>query len=336
MEAVESLLIIKHSPFPAPRRPRASRGSPRYGVPVGQGARRRAHGGRHAFRPASIVNVSGMSYGSLSPVARRGPQPRCADRGLPAEHRGGRHRGRALPRRRAGLPDRHRLLRLSRRARPLQPRSGCASAWQQAPVRAIEIKLSQGAKPGLGGLLPAVKVTTEIAAIRGVPAGQDCVSPPAHSAFSDVDGLIEFVELIAQATGPSGGHQVRRRRERLLGEARRAHGGDRRRPGLHHGRRRRGRHRRRAAVVRRPRGAALQARLRARLRAPSRAPGWPRTSCSSASGRLGFPDSALFAFALGCDLISVGREAMLAIGCIQAQRCHTGRCPTGWPPSRAG
>jgi hypothetical protein len=47
------------------------------------------------------------------------------------------------------------------------------------------------------------------------------------------------------------------------------------------------------------------------------------------SGRLGFPDSALFAFALGCDLVNVGREAMLAIGCIQAQRCHTGRCPTG-------
>jgi glutamate synthase domain-containing protein 2 len=47
------------------------------------------------------------------------------------------------------------------------------------------------------------------------------------------------------------------------------------------------------------------------------------------SGRLGVPDSALFAFALGCDMVSVGREAMLAIGCIQAQRCHTGRCPTG-------
>jgi glutamate synthase domain-containing protein 2 len=47
------------------------------------------------------------------------------------------------------------------------------------------------------------------------------------------------------------------------------------------------------------------------------------------SGRLGFPDSALFALALGCDMVSVGREAMLSIGCIQAQRCHTGRCPTG-------
>ena len=47
------------------------------------------------------------------------------------------------------------------------------------------------------------------------------------------------------------------------------------------------------------------------------------------SGKLGFPDSALMAFALGCDLINVGREALLAIGCIQALRCHTNRCPTG-------
>jgi hypothetical protein len=47
------------------------------------------------------------------------------------------------------------------------------------------------------------------------------------------------------------------------------------------------------------------------------------------SGKLGLPESALFAFALGCDMVNVAREAMLAIGCIQAQICHTGRCPVG-------
>ena len=47
------------------------------------------------------------------------------------------------------------------------------------------------------------------------------------------------------------------------------------------------------------------------------------------SGKLGFPETALLAFALGCDMVNVGREAMLSIGCIQAQRCHTDRCPTG-------
>jgi glutamate synthase domain-containing protein 2 len=47
------------------------------------------------------------------------------------------------------------------------------------------------------------------------------------------------------------------------------------------------------------------------------------------SGKLGFPETALLAFALGCDMVNVGREAMLAVGCIQAQRCHTDHCPTG-------
>jgi glutamate synthase domain-containing protein 2 len=47
------------------------------------------------------------------------------------------------------------------------------------------------------------------------------------------------------------------------------------------------------------------------------------------SGKLGLPDNAIVAFALGCDMVSVAREAMLSIGCIQAQRCHTGECPTG-------
>ena len=47
------------------------------------------------------------------------------------------------------------------------------------------------------------------------------------------------------------------------------------------------------------------------------------------SGKLGFPEAVLFAFALGCDVVSVGREALLSIGCIQAQRCHTNHCPTG-------
>ena len=47
------------------------------------------------------------------------------------------------------------------------------------------------------------------------------------------------------------------------------------------------------------------------------------------AGKLGYPDSAMVAIALGCDMIAVGREAMMAIGCIQAQRCHNGHCPTG-------
>jgi glutamate synthase domain-containing protein 2 len=68
-------------------------------------------------------------------------------------------------------------------------------------VRALEIKLSQGAKPSLGGLLPAPNVSAEIAAARGVPEGRDCVSPSRHAEFSDADSLPDWVELLAAETG---------------------------------------------------------------------------------------------------------------------------------------
>ena len=72
-------------------------------------------------------------------------------------------------------------------------------------VRMIEIKLSQGAKPGHGGILPGAKVTPEIAAVRGVPVGQDCVSPSGHSAFTTP---IEMMRFIARLRDLSGGKPV--------------------------------------------------------------------------------------------------------------------------------
>ena len=68
-------------------------------------------------------------------------------------------------------------------------------------VKMIEIKLSQGAKPGHGGILPTVKLTQEIADIRHVPLGHDVVSPPAHSAFSTPIELLEFVALLRKLSG---------------------------------------------------------------------------------------------------------------------------------------
>jgi len=68
-------------------------------------------------------------------------------------------------------------------------------------IRAIEVKLSQGAKPGKGGVLPGSKITEEIAEIRGVEVGKDVLSPAYHTAFSDVKGLISFIEEIAEETG---------------------------------------------------------------------------------------------------------------------------------------
>src|SRR5699024_5806479 len=68
-------------------------------------------------------------------------------------------------------------------------------------VKMIEIKLSQGAKPGHGGMLPGAKVTPEIAATRGVATGMDCVSPVDHSAFSTPIGLLEFVARLRELSG---------------------------------------------------------------------------------------------------------------------------------------
>ena len=68
-------------------------------------------------------------------------------------------------------------------------------------VRMIEIKLSQGAKPGHGGILPAAKITEEIARIRGIPLGRDCVSPPFHRAFEGPAGLLEFAARLRDLSG---------------------------------------------------------------------------------------------------------------------------------------
>ncbi|MBV8465698.1 MAG: FMN-binding glutamate synthase family protein, partial [Burkholderiales bacterium] len=75
-----------------------------------------------------------------------------------------------------------------------------------AQVKLIEIKLSQGAKPGHGGVLPAAKVTPEIAATRGVPMGQNCISPSSHSEFSTPIELLQFVQRLRELSGgkPTG------------------------------------------------------------------------------------------------------------------------------------
>ena len=327
MEAVESLLIIKHSPFPAPAPSTGEPGgAPNHSVAVGKvlGA---GHRRRHAFRPASLVNMSAMSYGSLSPVAvealNRGAQiagclHNTGEGGLADAHRHGGELVLQIGTGYFGCRDERGRFSLAR----LRERVA------QAPVRAIEVKLSQGAKPGLGGLLPAVKVTPEIAAIRCVPAGRDCVSPPAHSAFADVDGLIDFVELIAQdtglpvgiksAVGESGFWQTLAQRMAATGAGPdfiTVDGGE---GGTG------------AAPLSFADHVALPFKLGfARVYGTFARAGLAEDVVFIGSGRLGFPDSALFAFALGCDMINVGREAMLAIGCIQAQRCHTGRCPAG-------
>ncbi len=327
MEAVESLLIIKHSPFPAPAPAAWEQGAaPEYEVPAAK-VLGGAHGRRHAFRPASVVNLSGMSYGALSPVA------------VEALNRGAKLAGCLHNIGEGGMADAHLhggelIFQIGTGYFGCRDERGCFSLERlreqlaRAPVRAIEIKLSQGAKPGLGGLLPAVKVTAEIAAARGVPAGKDCVSPPAHSAFSDVDGLIELVELIAQDTGLPVGIKSAVGESGFwteLAERMASTGGGPDFVTVDGGEGGTG-----AAPLSFADHVALPFKLGfSRVYAAFARAGLAQDVVFVGAGRLGVPDAALFAFALGCDMVNVGRGAMLAIGCIQALRCHTGRCPTG-------
>ena len=151
---------------------------------------------------------------------------------------------------------------------------------------------------------------------------------PRHSAFDDVDGLIEFVERIADATGLPVG--IKSAVGELgfweqLATRMAATGGGPDFVTVDGGEGGTG-----AAPLTFSDHVALPFKLGVRACTPlfARA-GLAEDVVFIGAGRLGFPDAALLALALGCDMINVGREAMLAIGCIQAQRCHTGRCPTG-------
>jgi glutamate synthase domain-containing protein 2 len=327
LENVDGLLILKQATFPeAPPRKGTTGSGPEYLIPAPKvlgGAHRR----RHAFRPESIVNISGMSYGSLSPRAvealNRGAKlapclHNTGEGGLAPAHK---HGGELIYQIGTGYfgcrgeDGRFSLERLRERV-------------AEAPVRAIEIKLSQGAKPGLGGMLPGAKVTPEIAAIRGVPVGRDCVSPARHTAFSNVDELVEFVETIAEATGLPVGIKAAVGRmdfwEELADRMAATGGGpdylaiDGSEGGTG------------AAPLTFSDHVSMPFKIGfSRVFATFSRAGIARDVVFVGAGRLGLPDSALFAFALGCDMVNVGREAMLAVGCIQAQRCHTGTCPTG-------
>ena len=196
-------------------------------------------------------------------------------------------------------------------------------------VKLIELKLSQGAKPGHGGVLPGPKVTPEIAAARGVPEGVDCVSPAAHSAFSTPVEMLQFIERLRQLSGgkPTGfklciGHPwewfamvkamlatgitpdfiVVDGAEGGTGAAPLEftdHVGSPLQEGL-------------LVVHNTLRGAGLRDKI--------------RVGCA---GKVVSSFDIARLMALGADWCNSARGFMFALGCIQAQHCHTGACPTG-------
>ncbi|SDM45431.1 FMN-binding glutamate synthase family protein [Siphonobacter aquaeclarae] len=283
---------------------------------------------RRPYRPASVVNISGMSFGSLSGAAIESLNKGAALFGC--YHNTG--EGAISPYHKNGAEI---VLNIGTSYFGVRDEAGNFSMEKLTELsrtlpqlRMLELKLSQGAKPGKGGVLPASKITHEIAATRGVPMGQDVISPSYHSVFHDVPSMVDFIERMAAETGLPVGIK--------------------------------------SAVGKLDMWHELAAYMKATGNGPDfitidggeggtgaappafadhvslpfvfaftkvyqifREAGLTDRIVFIGSGKLGLPDTALMAFALGCDMVNIGRESMLSIGCVQTQLCHTNRCPTG-------
>jgi glutamate synthase domain-containing protein 2 len=204
-----------------------------------------------------------------------------------------------------------------------------ADAAASPQVKMIEIKLSQGAKPGHGGVLPGPKVSAEIALTRGVPEGIDCVSPAAHSAFSTPIGLLEFVARLREKSGgkPTGfklalGHPWEwfgiakaMQQSGILPDFIVVDGGE-------------------GGTGAAPLeftdhvGAPLREAL---LLVHNTLVGLNLRDQVhiGASGKIITAFDLARTFALGADWCNAARGFMFSLGCIQSLNCHTDRCPTG-------
>lgn len=196
-------------------------------------------------------------------------------------------------------------------------------------VRMTEIKLSQGAKPGHGGLLPGAKVTAEIAATRGIPEGQDCLSPPGHSAFSSPKELVEFAAKMRDLSGgkPVGiklcvgyPHELFAIVKAMLATGITldfividgAEGGTGAAPQELSDRV--GMPLREGLII--ARNALVGANLKGQVRL-------------AASGKVASGAAVAMNAALGADWCNAARAFMFSLGCVQSMRCHTDTCPTG-------
>jgi len=197
-------------------------------------------------------------------------------------------------------------------------------------VRMIEIKLSQGAKPGKGGILPGVKVTPEIAQIRGIPVGMDSVSPNRHPECSDVGGLLDMIRHVREVTGKPVGFKAAISRfewiEEMCAEVHRrgiesapdfiavdsGDGGTGAAPmplmdnvGI---------------LVRESLPLLVDCLRRGGLHGRVKV---------IASGKMATPADVAWAFCAGADFVVSARGFMFALGCIQAMQCNKNTCPTG-------
>ncbi len=204
-----------------------------------------------------------------------------------------------------------------------------AAQARDPQVKMIEVKLSQGAKPGHGGVLPAAKVSAEISATRGVPMGRDCVSPARHSAFTTPLGLLQFVARLRDLSGgkPTGFKLAIGHPWEWFGIAKAMHesgilpdfivvdgaeGGTGAAPAefidhvgvpMHE-----------ALMLVHNTLVGLELRERIRI---------------GAAGKIVGAFDIARTLSMGADWCNAARGYMFALGCIQSMSCHTDRCPTG-------
>jgi len=282
------------------------------------------------YATSSIFNISGMSYGAISKPAvlalshgakEAGCWLNTGEGGLSSHHlAGGADLVYQIGTAKYGVRDEHGQLSDAK----------LKSLAEVEQVKMFEIKLSQGAKPGKGGILPGKKVTPEIAEIRGIPIGEDSISPNAHSEIKNVGDILDMVERIRQVTGkPVGfkfvlGHS--QWLDDLLTEINQrgassapdfmtldsADGGT---------------------------GAAPQplmdyVGLPLKESLPLLTNMLEKYNLRKqvkviASGKLITPSKVAWALAVGADFIVSARGNMFALGCIQALQCNKNTCPTG-------
>lgn len=285
---------------------------------------------RHPYSTSAFFNISGMSYGAISRPAVRALSAGAAkagcwlntgEGGLSSYHlEGGGDLVFQIGTAKYGVRDAEGNL--------CDQRLAAIAAHKQ--VRMFEIKLSQGAKPGKGGILPGEKVSAEIADIRGIAEGHPSISPNGHPDIRTVDDLLDMVERIRQVTGkPVGFKAVLGEKQWLrdLVQAIHRRGADRApdfitldscdggtgaapQPLMDY--------------VGLPLKESLpwvsdlltEAGLKGRIRL-------------IASGKLVTPSTVAWALATGADFVVSARGFMFALGCIQAMQCHKNTCPTG-------
>ena len=319
--------ILKHSAFPTRDKYDAHGSLLTSSMPCAKliGA---AHNRKKSYRPESIVNISAMSFGSLgknavSALNLGAKEAHCyhntGEGGISPYHKLGGDLVWQIGTGYFGARDAEGKFSMEVFKQAIE---------NNPTVKMIEIKLSQGAKPGKGGILPKDKITEEISKIRGIPRDRDCISPNSHSEFTNVSELVEFIESLADISGLPVGIKSAVGESKFWEELATQMKATNQGPDF--------------ITIDGGEGGTGAAPLAFadHVSLPFKI-GFKRVYTIFknhdlinditwiGSSKLGFPDRAVVAFAMGCDLINIARESMLSIGCIQAQQCHTGHCPSG-------